>query len=55
MCAVTILNDAQGLPERLRVDWSRLRFPDASRLRQELNPGGKAVGKRLGEVVAWQV
>jgi hypothetical protein len=32
-----------------------IRFPDASRLRQELNEGGKAVGRRLGEVLAWQV
>jgi len=22
-CAVTVLNDEEGLPERLRVDWSR--------------------------------
>jgi hypothetical protein len=23
VCAITILNDERGLPERLRVDWSR--------------------------------
>mmetsp|Transcript_13646 Transcript_13646/g.19859 ORF Transcript_13646/g.19859 Transcript_13646/m.19859 type:complete len:503 (+) Transcript_13646:3-1511(+) len=55
MCAVTILNDETGLPERLRVDWSRLRFPDASRLRQGLHKGGIRVGTRLGKLLEDQV
>lgn len=54
-CSVTILNDEGGLPERLRVDWSRLRFPDASRLREGLNEGGHCVGRRLGKLLAHQV
>ena len=55
MCVVTVLNDEGGLPERLRVAWSKLRFPDARRLRQGLNEGGVRVCDMLAQLLADQV
>eukprot|EP00960_Hanusia_phi_P032973 750174-Hanusia_phi.AAC.3 len=54
-CTVTILNDDAGLPERLRMDWSRLRFPDSSKLTRALNDGGREVADRLGVLLEEQV
>ena len=54
-CTVTILNDDAGLPERLRMDWSRLRFPDSSKLTRGLNDGGREVADRLGVLLEEQV
>ena len=55
VCVVTVLNDEGGLPEKLRVAWSKLRFPDARRLRQGLNEGGVRVCDMLAQLLADQV
>ncbi len=37
-CRVTIVGERAGLPERVRLDWSRLRFPDAAWRLRRLGP-----------------
>jgi hypothetical protein len=54
-CRVTILNDQAALPDQVRMDWSRLRFPDASCRRRRLTPHGRRMVERVAEVVAEQV
>lgn len=54
-CTVTILTDDSGLPERLRRDWSRLRFPDVTKLSTGLHEGGKAMADRLSHLLTEQV
>ena len=54
-CCVTILSDHAALPSRLRMDWSRLRFADASCRRRRLSAAGRRLVERLSEVVTEQV
>jgi hypothetical protein len=37
-CRVSIVGERAGLPERVRLDWSRLRFPDAAWRLRRLGP-----------------
>lgn len=55
VCRVTVLNDQAALPERVRMDWSRLRFPDVSCRRRHLSPRGREAVERISGVVAEQV